>query len=175
MAAARVPTQSPPQEGHGGHRRFPIQCPFLPFPITEPHLYRRQCWARPQACFSGRLTPSSHLTTSGQWEASRSKSPETSERVFTFLIQKIQPEPPLPFLAYKHMSHLQLWQLSCDPEAMSMGTKTSFLRNCLVTTSTHKCPDFLCRKTHKPCFCLSHYSVQNFLLLAVEQITTREN
>lgn len=136
MAAARVPTQSPPQEGHGGHRRFPIQCPFLPFPITEPHLYRRQCWARPQACFSGRLTPSSHLTTSGQWEASRSKSPETSERVFTFLIQKIQPEPPLPFLAYKHMSHLQVWQLSCDPEAMSMGTKTSFLRNCLVTTST---------------------------------------
>lgn len=83
-----------------------------------------------------------------------------------------------PIFLPKEMSHLQLWQSSCDPEVMSMGTKSSSPKNCLVATSTLvKCllPDFLCGKTHRPFFCLSHYYLWDFLLFVAEQIIKRGN
>lgn len=137
-AAAGALYIEPPWEVCGGRCQFPTQCPFLLSPLTKPHFYSRQPCAHLHTCFSRlpytwvtplwpmRCKQAEAKVYSGFWESF----------CFSAKREQIGRGPPLSFLAYKQMSHLQLWQSSCDPEAMSMGTKTSFLRNCLVTAST---------------------------------------
>ena len=94
----------------------------------SPHFYSRQQWPPTYLLFQ---TLHTWVTPFWPMRCKQKLNPTvTAEKAFDFSDRRGQtgPEPPFSFLAYKQMSHLQLWQSSCDPETMSMGTKTSFLR-----------------------------------------------